>query len=134
MKSKTVQIPRPGALVELVLREGALSGQAVIVASDDVEIRVKEALVAEPRPQPLSAIKNRKLPATNAPAENLDVILKRLIKLKPTKRATAVNSIEAMFQFGAPISKEAANKILEDLRQRGSLTIDEGDKIKFPTA
>ena len=48
----------------------------------------------------------------HADVPDLDTIFKRLLKLKPTKRATAANSIKAMFQFGAPISDEAANKIL----------------------
>ena len=39
-----------------------------------------------------------------------------------------------MFQFDAPISDGTANKILEDLRSRGSLKIDANDKIQFRSA
>jgi len=39
-----------------------------------------------------------------------------------------------MFQFDAPITDEAANKILNDLRKRGALTIDAHDKIQFRKA
>jgi len=135
MKNKTIEIPPSGALVQFVLRAGASSGQAVIVASDDVEIRVKDiSPIAEGAVKSQSVAKSQKTTGANPQAANLDIILKRGIKLKPTKRDAAVNSIEAMFQFDAPISKEVANKILEDLRKRGSLTIDANDKIQFRPA
>ena len=75
-----------------------------------------------------------KATAPKAPARDLDAILKRLTKLKPTKRATAVNSIKAMFQFDAPINDNEANKILEALGRRGNLTIDANDKLQIRNA
>jgi len=127
MKNIIIEVPKNGASVQLVLRVGASSGQAVIVASDDVEIRL-----AEPLPIPTAQPK----PAANgkAPARDLDSILKRLTKLKPTKRAAAVNSIKAMFQLTDPIGDDEANKILEALRKRGSLTIDANDKLQIRNA
>ena len=135
MKNIIIEVPRTGASVQLVLRAGASSGQAVIVASDDVEIRLAEP-APTPAAQPKSPLNanNGKAAATKAPARDLDAIFKRLTKLKPTKRATAVNSIKAMFQFDAPITDEAANKILEDLRRRGNLTIDANDKLQLRNA
>jgi len=86
----------------------------------------------------LAALENPKAApkptATNSdktPAHDLDAILKRLRKLKPTKRATAVNCVKAMFQFNAPIDDQQANKILESLRKRGNLTIDANDKLQI---
>jgi len=67
-------------------------------------------------------------------ARDLDAILKRLNKLNPGKRSSATNAIKAMFQFVEPISDEAANTILENLRKRGSLTIDPDEKIHFRRA
>ena len=135
MKNIIIEVPRNGASVQLVLRAGASSGQAVIVASDDVEIRLAEpAPAAAPQPKTPTATNNGKAPAPKAPAQDLDSIFKRLTKLKPTKRAAAINSIKAMFQLTAPISDEAANKILEDLRRRGNLTIDANDKLQIRNA
>ena len=132
MKNIIIEIPRTGASVQLVLRAGASSGQAVIVASDDVEIRLTEpAPEPIPRPKPILSAGNGKAPTPKPTTNDLDSILKRLVKLKPAKRATAINSIKAMFQFDAPISDQAANKILDDLRKRGSLTMDASDKIQF---
>ena len=122
MKNTLLEVPHTGMTVRLVLRAGAPSGQAVIVASDDVEIRSTESA-------PARAINKSTTP--KAPARDLDFILKRLRKLKPAKRTTAANSIKAMFQFSAPITDEDANEILDDLRKQGSLTIDANGKIKF---
>lgn len=132
MKNIIIEVPRSGASVQLVLRTGASSGQAVIVATDDIEIQLAKpvaAMTANPKSAP--ATNNGKTSAPKAPARDLDAILKRLLKLKPTKRVKVINSIKSMFQFDAPITDDEANKILEDLRKRGSLTIDTKDKIKF---
>jgi len=132
MKNITIEVPRAGASVQLVLCAGASSGQAVIVASDDVEIRLAgPAPALTPRPKSPPETNNTKASKPKATAHDLDAILKRLLKLKPSKRATAANSIKSMFQFDAPITDEAANTILEDLRRRGSLTIDANNKVQF---
>jgi len=132
MKNITIEVPRAGASVQLVLCAGASSGQAVVVASDDVEIRLAEpAPTLTPRPKSPPETNNTNASKPKVTARDLDAILKRLLKLKPSKRATAANSIKSMFQFDAPITDEAANTILEDLRRRGSLTIDANNKVQF---
>jgi hypothetical protein len=55
-------------------------------------------------------------------------------KLKPNKRAAAVNSTKAMFQLTDPISDNDGSKILEALRKRGSLTINPNDKLQIRNA
>jgi hypothetical protein len=134
MKNITIEIPRNGALVQLKLRGTASAGQVVIVASDDVEIHLAEpANTATGRVESPPTRSTGKASGTKAKAYDLDGILKRLIKLKPTKRDTAVNSIMSMFQFKSPINIETANQILEDLRKRGSVRIDANSKLQFPT-
>lgn len=120
MKNITIEIPKDGASVQFVLRSGALSGKVVIVASDDVEVRL-----GDPQPKPVVQPK----PAVKTPSRDLDTILKRLTKLKPTKRAAAINSIKAMFQLTDPISDVEANKFLDGLCKRGSISIDANDKL-----
>jgi hypothetical protein len=127
MKNISIEVPRNGVSVQLILRAGASSGQAVIVASDDVEIRL-----ADPAPTP--AAQSNPTANGKAPACDLVSILKRLTKTKPTRRAAALNSIKAMFQFTQPIADADANKILEALRKRGSLTIDANEKLHFRNA
>lgn len=128
MKTMTIEVPREGASVQLVFRGGVLPGQAVIVATDDVEIRcgtpALEAGAAAPPPEA-----NAK-PA-GKPLLDLDSISANLLKLGTKRRNGAVNAIRTMFQFTHPISAEAANKILEDLRRRGDLSISPGGAVEF---
>src|SRR5215211_4292162 len=116
---KNIAIPVPaGASVQLVLRAGATSGQAVIVASEDVEVHYADPAAATAvTPQSPQGKSNSKAPTQNNPNRDLDAILKRLRKLKPNNRTAAINSIKAMFQFDAdaPLTDESASKILEDL-------------------
>jgi len=135
MKNITIDIPPAGTSIRFVLRAGASPGRAVIVASDEVEVQISEpAPGASSGTKPLPVAKSGKASASKAVSNDLDAILKRLLKLKPTKRVTAANSIKAMFQFNTPVSDEGANRILEDLRRRGSITIDANDKVQFPHA
>lgn len=132
MKTINIAIQPSGKSLRLDLRQGASFGQVIVVASDEVEIHVADEAAAadhaKARPTQTPLVKS---PVPKAPDNDLDAILKRLLKLKPTKRIAAVNSIKAMFQFNAPISDEAAEGILEKLRRRGSLHIDEQGKIGF---
>ena len=128
MKNIAIEVPTGGVSVQLVLRAGASPGQAVIVVSDDVEIRVAEAA---PGIANGSKVPPRSASKSETTAKDPDAILKRLQKLKVATRGAAVNSIKAMFQFDAPINDEAANTLLEDLVGRGGLSIDANGKIRF---
>ena len=97
------------------------------VTSEEVKIRLGT-------PIPPSATQQPPTTKGKSPARDLDSILKRLIKLKTTKRAAAINSIKAMFQLTDPMDDQEANRILESLHKRGSLSIDANDKLKFRTS
>ena len=121
MKTVTIQINSDGSVVHLSLPKGAVAGEAIVVMSDEVEVRVAKAA---PTNQPTSKL-------TKQPEVDLDGVLARLQKLKPKKRVTAVNSIKAMFQFTEPIDDAAASKILDSLQRSGSVTVDANDKLTF---
>jgi hypothetical protein len=59
MKNITIEVPQNGTSVQLVLRAGASSGQAIIVASDEVEIRFAE-------PAPSAAATPKAPPSANS--------------------------------------------------------------------
>ncbi len=128
MKAITVEVPRDGASIQLVLGGGASSAQVVIVADDDVEIRYGNAGVGTPGAAP-PARNNAQL--TQTPPLELDAISASLLKLRTKTRSAAVDVIRTMFQFTNPITAETANKILEDLRKRGDLTITAGGELEF---
>lgn len=132
MKSITIEVPRAGKTFQLVLRAGASAGQAIVVVSEDVEIRsVETSPVTTALSKSPPSTNNGKTAAPKLKPDDLDGILHRLRKLNPTKRAATVNSIKAMFQFDAPISDDKANNILEQIRRRGDLSIDSNDKVRF---
>ena len=124
MKAMTIQVPPEGAAVELVLRGGESPAQAVIVAADGVEVRCKTPGSEQP------PAKNKTTP-TEKPAADLDEIFASLVRLRTKKRTVAINVIRTMFQFTDPITIEKANRILDDLRRRGYLSITPAGGIEF---
>jgi hypothetical protein len=135
MKTITIDVPRTGATIQFLLRPGAASGQATIVTSDELEVRLTEPAPASTvslKPDP--SANSGKAPNPKTSSIDLDGIHKRLIKLNPSTRDAAVNCIKAMFQLTAPITDEAANKFLQALRRRGSLTINSEGKIDMRRA
>lgn len=129
MKSITIEVPRNGASVQLVLRPGAICGKTVVVASEDVEIRLtgpaQGNVPTARKPNPLDPPIGR----SNAP--DLDAVLARLRKLNTRTEPAAINSIVAMFQFTSPISKDAAREIVRKFQQRRALTVDANGKLAF---
>lgn len=124
-------------LVREVLASRTSTNAVTFIAAGVVDQQYDAPHLEEARKAVAAKIKELnpgKAATPKAPARDLDAIFKRLTKLKPTKRATAVNSIKAMFQFDAPINDEEANKILEALRRRGNLTIDANDKLQIRNA
>ena len=124
----TIEVSQEGTSVQLALRGGVLPSQAVIVATDEVEIRYgkpgpKAGATAPP------AKTNAKPP--EKPLLDLDAISANLLKLRTKRRAEAIEAIRTMFQFTSPISAQAANKILEDLRRRGDLHITPSGAVEF---
>ena len=129
MKSITIEIVGGGAGVQLILPPGVSYAQAVVVTDDEVDIRVAPIVSSPPaRPTPAS----KPTAVTKRTVVDYDLIVKRLRKLNTTNRVGAINSIKAMFQFDSPINEDTAAEILDDLKRRGSLSMDEKGKITFP--
>lgn len=129
MKSITIEIVGGGAGVQLILPPGISYAQAVVVTDDEVDIRVAPIAVAAPaRP----TLVPKAPPAAKKTVVDYDLIVKRLRKLNTTNRVGAINSIKAMFQFDSPITEDTAAEILDDLKRRGSLSMNERGKIQFP--
>ncbi len=129
MKHFSIQIPSGGVSVQLTLSQGLPSGQVVIVASDEVQIRQLPDTKGGGAPTSASfdTATRLKLP----PGIDLETIHARLWKLRPTKRTAALNAIKTMFQFTTPISESSARLILEELRHRGFLSISAEDKLQM---
>lgn len=132
MKTTTIEVPRDGAAVQLILRPEASPAQAVIVAADEVEVRFC-SIEAPAAPAPVPAAPSAKNDTCFTPKSCLDHdgVLASLIKLNPKNRTGAVNAIRTMFQFTSPISAQAANKMLDDLQRSGDLNIHQDGSVEF---
>lgn len=66
-------------------------------------------------------------------AEAIHYVAERLLKLRPTKKASALNSIGAMFQFQGGISEGDKEEILAELQRQQRLSIDSSGRVSYPT-
>ena len=76
----------------------------------------------------------KELKAQRKEEQNKDVIeyvIKRLTKLKPSKKSSLLNSMSAMFQFQGGISEAELEKIIADLQKRKYLSIDSKNKVTY---
>lgn len=63
----------------------------------------------------------------------VEYVADRLLKLKPTKKATLLNCIGAMFQFQGGISDEDKAAIVDELLKRDHLAIDSKGRVSYKT-
>lgn len=62
---------------------------------------------------------------------NITYVAERLLKLKPAKKSTLLNSIGAMFQFQGGISDADKEKIAIVLQKKKIITITETGKVLY---
>ena len=55
----------------------------------------------------------------------------RIAKLRPSKKASLINSIKAMYQFQGGVSDEDQEKIIVDLQKRKFLKIESNNKVIY---
>lgn len=58
-------------------------------------------------------------------------VARRLMKLKPVKRSSLLNSIVSMFQFQGGISEADTETIVSELQRLQFIRIDKNDKVKY---
>jgi hypothetical protein len=70
--------------------------------------------------------------SANAPGTDVvEYVAERLLKLKPTKKATLLNSVGAMFQFQGGISDADKNHIVSELQKEGLIIIEENGRVSY---
>jgi len=65
-------------------------------------------------------------------AEVVQYVAERLLKLKPTKKATLLNSIGAMFQFQGGISDADKDRIVSELQNQRRISIEKNSRVSYP--
>ncbi len=68
---------------------------------------------------------------SNTSEDIIDYVVKRLLKLKPTKKASLINSIVAMFQFQGGISEPDVERIISVLQKLKYIHIDISNKVTY---
>jgi hypothetical protein len=63
---------------------------------------------------------------------NITYVAERLLKLKPAKKSTLLNSIGAMFQFQGGISDADKEKIAIELQNKNIISITETGRVSHP--
>lgn len=70
----------------------------------------------------------------NFNAQNLELIeyvTERLLKLKPAKRTSLLNSISAMFQFQGGISESDIENIVIELQRKRTISIEQNGRVTY---
>jgi hypothetical protein len=57
--------------------------------------------------------------------DTIEYVVGRLLKLKPVKRQSLINSIKSMFQFQGGISDSDINKIISELQKRKYIKLEQ---------
>ena len=57
--------------------------------------------------------------------DTIEYVVGRLLKLKPVKRQSLINSIKSMFQFQGGISDSDINKIISELEKRKHIKLEQ---------
>jgi hypothetical protein len=66
--------------------------------------------------------------------ELVQYVADRLRKLKPSRKATVLNSIGAMFQFQGGVSDADKESLLSALVKGRHIVLEENDRIRYPAA
>lgn len=64
-------------------------------------------------------------------AELVEYVKQRLLKLKPVKNASLLNSISAMFQFQGGISESDVDKIIAEIVRKKIIFIDQNGRVSY---
>ena len=106
---------------------GTTSSGTLIVEMSTEAFHALSQLQATPapteNPQPQTA--------KTANPENLAFVKKRILKLKPKKKAGLIRSIAAMFQFKGGIPEQEIQTMIKNLQKEKTLAIDETNQVTY---
>lgn len=67
------------------------------------------------------------------PDETVEYVAPRLLKLRPTKKGSVMNSIAAMYQFQGGISDADKERIFASLVRQGYIREEANNRISYPS-
>ena len=70
-------------------------------------------------------------PSSKNSSETIQYVIERLKKIRPGKKRSLLNSINAMFQFQGGISDADKEKIISELQRLKHIKIDKNSKVTY---
>jgi len=67
-----------------------------------------------------------------ASPEVIKYVAERIVKLKPAKKVSLLNSVGAMFQFQGGISDEDKELLVTELQRKRHLSIEKNGRVSYP--
>lgn len=62
---------------------------------------------------------------------SIQYVIDRIAKLRPSKKASLINSIKAMYQFQGGVSEEDQENIINALQKRKFIKIESSNKVIY---
>jgi hypothetical protein len=86
-------------------------------------------------PQNRSSIKEEKKKEISKESKkdvgSIRYVIDRIVKLKPSKKKTLMNSIRAMYQFQGGISEQDQERIIAKLKKMKFINIDQNNHVTY---
>jgi hypothetical protein len=68
---------------------------------------------------------------TDPETHSIEYVMERIGKLRPGKKKTLLNSIQAMYQFQGGISEKDQETIISELQKRNFLRIESDNRVTY---
>jgi predicted DNA-binding ribbon-helix-helix protein len=96
------------------------------------KLRLAQLLIQLARREEEEQHPQERNPKSSMPrVEIMQYVIERLLKLKPAKKTTLLNSISAMFQFQGGISEEDRNYIISELQKNHFIVIEQNGHVYY---
>lgn len=95
------------------------------------KFRLAQLLIQLARKEEEEEYPEQREPDSTPESDHVTYVTQRLLKLRPTKKASLSNSIAAMFQFQGGISDSDNEKIISELQKNKTITISETGRVSY---
>lgn len=96
------------------------------------KFRLAQLLIQLGRKEEEEEYPEQRISETSSTAEHVQYVAERIRKLKPSKKASVLNSISAMFQFQGGIQDSDKENILSELQRLKVICISETGRVTYP--
>lgn len=98
------------------------------------KLRLAQVLIQIARKEEEDHAPEQRQTTENSAQELVQYVAERLLKLKPARLNTLLNTIGAMFQFQGGISDADKNQIISELQKQSCIIIDQSGRVFYPSA